>query len=64
MRRASETYTSAAGPVTVQRTLYRAGSEQAVVPAKLPAGIIGGTPLAARQASYVVAHVTPREVPR
>ena len=61
--RASETYTSAAGPVTVQRTLYRAGSEQAVVPVELRAGIIGGhwTPLAARQASYVVAHVTPRE---
>ena len=56
VRRASETYTSAAGPVTVQRTLYRAGSEQAVVPVELPAGIIGGhwTPLAARQASYVV----------
>ena len=63
--RASETYTSAAGPVTVQRTLYRAGSEQAVVPVELPArpASSGGhwTPLAARQASYVVAHATPRE---
>ena len=29
---ATETYTSAVGPITVTRTLYRAGSEQAVVP--------------------------------
>ena len=34
-----------------------------MVPVELRAGIIGGhwTPLAARQASYLVAHVTPRE---
>ena len=61
--RATETYTSAVGPITVTRTLYRAGSEQAVVPLELRAGIIGGhwTPLAARQASYLVAHLTPQE---
>ena len=61
--RASETYTSAAGPITVQRTLYRAGCEQAVVPLELRAGMIGGhwTPLAAHQASFLVAHLTPRE---
>ena len=29
--RSSETYTSAAGPVTVRRTIYRAGSGRAVV---------------------------------
>ena len=60
---ATETYTSAVGPITVMRTLYRAGSEQAVVPLELRAGIIGGhwTPLAARQASFLVAHLTPGE---
>ena len=56
--RATETYTSAVGPITVTRALYRAGTEQAVVPLELRAGIIGGhwTPLAARQASFPVAH--------
>ena len=61
--RASETYTSAAGPVTVMRTLYRAGQGKAVVPRELRAGIVEGhwTPLAARQASFLVAQLTPRE---
>ena len=61
--RASETYTSAVGPISVPRTLYRAGTEPAVVPLELRAGIIGGhwTPLAAHQASFLVAHLTPRE---
>ena len=40
--RASETYTSAAGPITVQRTLYRAAAEQTAVPLELRAGIIKG----------------------
>jgi len=61
--RASETYTSAVGPVTVPRTLYRAGRDKAVVPLELRAGIVEGhwTPLAARQASFLVAHMTPQE---
>ena len=61
--RATETYTSAVGPITVMRTLYRAGKEQAVVSLELRAGIIGGhwTPRAAHQASFLVAHMTPRE---
>jgi hypothetical protein len=62
--RSSETYTSAAGPVTVTRTLYRAGKRLAVVaPLELRAGIVEGhwTALAARQASLLVAHVTPQE---
>lgn len=61
--RSSETYTSAAGPVTVRRTLYRASKDKAVVPLELRAGIVGGhwTPLAARQASFLVAHLTPQE---
>ncbi len=61
--RATETYTSGVGPITVLRTLYRAGKEPAVVPLELRAGIIGGhwTPRAAHQASFLVAQVTPRE---
>ena len=61
--RSPATYTSAAGPITVVRTLYRTGSEPAVVPLELRAGIIEGhwTPRAAHQASYLVAHMTPQE---
>ena len=61
--RASETYTSAVGPVTVKRTLYRAGKDKAVVPLELRAGMVEGhwTPLAARQASFLVTHLTPQE---
>ena len=40
--RSTATYTSAVGPVTVLRTLYRAGCEPAVVPLELRAGIIEG----------------------
>ncbi len=61
----SETYLSAAGPVTVERHLYRpAGrSSKSICPLELRAGIIGGlfTPRAARQGAFVVAHLTPRE---
>jgi len=61
--RASETYTSAVGPVSVTRTLYRAGRAKALAPLELRAGIVEGhwTPLAARQASYLVAQLTPQE---
>ena len=61
--RSTETYLSAVGPITVLRTLYRAGSEQAVVAIELRAGIIAGywTPLAARHASLLAAHLTPQE---
>lgn len=57
-----ETYTSAVGPVAVTRTLYRAGKGKSVVPMELRAGIVEGhwTPLAARQASYLVSHLTPQ----
>ena len=59
----SETYTTAVGPVQVRRTLYRCGRGRAVVPMELRAGIIEGhwTALAARQANYLVAHLTPQE---
>ena len=61
--RSTETYLSGVGPITVQRTLYRTGSEPAVVALELRAGIVAGhwTPLAARQASVLVAHMTPQE---
>ena len=61
--RSAETYTSAAGPVTVMRTLYRRGKNRSVVPLEMRAGMIEGhwTPLAARQAMWVVAHLTPGE---
>jgi hypothetical protein len=60
--RSSETYTSAVGPVTVTRTLYRADTGKSVVPLELRAGIVEGhwTPLAARQASYLVSELTPQ----
>jgi len=61
----SETYVSAAGPVTVRRHLYRpAGrSTKSICPLELRAGIVGGlwTPRAARQGTFVMAHLTPRE---
>ena len=61
--RSAETYTSAVGPVTVMRTLYRRGTDRSVMPLELRAGMVEGhwTPLAARQAMWVVAHLTPGE---
>lgn len=61
--RSCETYTSAVGPLTVMRTLYRTGKDKAVVPMELRAGMVEGqwTPLAARQATWVVAQLTPGE---
>ena len=63
--RCEESYVSAAGPVRVTRSLYRRGSEgeRTLCPLELRAGIVEGrwTPLAARQAAFVVAHLTPQE---
>jgi hypothetical protein len=63
--RCEETYTSAAGPVRVMRSLYRRGGEgkRTLCPLELRAGMVEGrfTPLAARQAAFVVAHLTPQE---
>jgi hypothetical protein len=62
--RSPETYTTAVGSVTVTRTLYRTDKDaQAVVPLELRAGIVAGhwTALAARQATFLVAHLTPQE---
>lgn len=61
----SETYLCSAGPVTIQRHLYRpAGrSTRSVCPLELRAGIVGGqfTPRAARQMTFVTAHLPCRE---
>ena len=57
--RCATTYTSAVGPVRVMRSLYRHPQDgPAVCPLELRAGIIEGswTPLAAKQATWVVAH--------
>ena len=63
--RCATTYTSAVGPVRVERSLYRPGhgGGRAVCPLDLRAGIIEGawTPWAAKQATWVVAHLTPQE---
>jgi hypothetical protein len=62
--RCEETYVSAAGPVRVMRSLYRRGGEERTqCPLERRAGIVEGrwTPLAARQAAFVVAHLTPQE---
>lgn len=61
----TETYLSSAGPVTVERHLYRpAGrSTKSICPLELRAGIVRGlfTPRAARQGAFAMAHLTPRE---
>jgi len=62
--RCEKTYLSAAGPVTVMRTLYRAQrGERAVAALEREVGMVEGywTPLAARQAALLVSHLTPRE---
>jgi hypothetical protein len=62
--RCETTYNSAAGPVRVERSLYRHPSGgRAVCPLERRAGMIEGywTPLAAKQASWAVAHLTPQE---
>src|SRR2546421_2671927 len=62
--RCETTYNSAAGPVRVERSLYRPSQGgHTVCPLDLRTGIIEGywTPLAAKQATWVVAHLTPQE---
>jgi hypothetical protein len=58
-----ETYLSSAGPITVTRQLYRPAGRgsRSICPLELQAGIVGGhwTPRAARQAAFVMAHLTP-----
>ena len=58
---AAETYLSAAGPMRVERHLYRPAGRNAksICPLELRAGIINGywTPQAARQGAFVIAHL-------
>jgi hypothetical protein len=60
-----ETYLTAAGEVTVTRNLYRPSGRgsKSICPLELRAGLIAGywTPRAARQAAFVMAHLTPGE---
>lgn len=63
--RAEETYMTAAGPVRVERTLYKDRTdeaEHALVPMELKTGIVGGfwTPMAAQQAAWVVSQMSPQ----
>jgi hypothetical protein len=61
--RCETTYNSAAGPGRVERSLSRSpGGGRALCPLALRAGISEGywTPLAAQQAPWAVAHVTPK----
>lgn len=64
--RSTTTYTSAAGPVKVRRTLYRCGRRRAVAPLERRVGIVAGhfTPRAARQGLWAVAHLTPEDAAR
>lgn len=66
--RCEETYFASAGPVRVSRSLYstRQPGDRAVCPLELRAGLVDGrwTPLAAQQAAYAVAHLTPQEAER
>jgi hypothetical protein len=61
----TETYLSAAGPVTVERHLYRptGRGSKSICPLELRAGIVRGlfTPRAARQGAFAIAHLTSRE---
>jgi hypothetical protein len=63
--RCPQAYMTAAGPVIIERTLYstRQDSERAVSAMELRAGIVEGyfTPLAAANAAWAVAHLTPGE---
>ncbi len=62
--RCEESYVSAVGPVRLMRSLYRSGGgTRTLCPMELRAGMVEGrwTPLAARQAAFVVAHLTPQE---
>jgi len=63
--RCEDTYFTAAGPIHIERTLYKDRTDEAgraICPMDLRLGIVEGrwTPLAAQQATWVVAHLTPQ----
>lgn len=61
----TQTYMSAAGPITVSRHLYRptGRGSKSICPLELQSGMVQGlwTPRAARQGAFAMAHLTPRE---
>ena len=63
--RCAQSYFGAAGEIRVERSLYSTRDEgtRTVCPMELRAGIVEGrwTPLAAKQAIWAVAHLTPQE---
>lgn len=63
--RCAQSYMAASGSVSVTRSLYstRQDGARAVCPMELRAGVVEGywTPLAARQATWSVTHLTPQE---
>jgi hypothetical protein len=63
--RCEEEYFTSSGPVRLKRSLYstRQPGDHAVCPLELRAGLIDNrwTPLAAQQAVFAVAHLTPQE---
>ena len=63
--RCPQTYLTASGPVSIERSLYstRQDGERAVSPMETRAGVVEGywTPLAAKQAVWAVTHLVPRE---
>lgn len=63
--RCPQTYMTASGSARIERTLYstRQDGERAVCPMELQAGVVEGyfTPLAAQNAAWAVAHLTPGE---
>jgi hypothetical protein len=63
--RCEQTYLTAAGPVQIERALYKDRTdeaERAIVPMELRLGIVEGywTPLAAKNAAWVVSQMTPQ----
>jgi len=63
--RAAQTYMTTAGPVTVERALFKDRSndhEHCIVPLDLKVGMVDGfwTPMAAQQATWVVSQMTPQ----
>jgi hypothetical protein len=64
--RCEETYFTAAGPVRVERTLFKDRTDEtgrSISPMDLRLGIVEGrwTPMAAQLATWVVAHMTPQQ---
>ena len=63
--RCPQTYLTASGPISVERSLYstRQDDERAACPLEIRSGVVEGywTPLAAKQAAWSVTHLVPRE---